>query len=113
MKIKLLSAAVLLSAATLLAGSPRITFTRNVAATYDLAPAERVAVIYAIGDTERVNDFIVDFVDVVGRTGAYRVENASENNHHILRDEAALAALRREHPADAYLGVTAFTCRAR
>lgn len=112
MKIKLLAAAFLLSAATLLAGSPRITFTRNVVATYDLAPAERLAFIYAIGDTEHVNDFVADFIDAVGRAGAYRVENASENNHHLVRDEAALAALRREHPADAYLGVTAFTCRA-
>jgi len=108
----LVAAAVLLNVASLFAASPRIAFSRNVPATYDLAPAERLAVIYAIGDTERVNDFVVEFTDAVGRAGMYHVENASENNHHLVADEAALRALRREHPADAYLGVTAFTCRA-
>src|SRR5207244_10565463 len=37
--------------------------------------------------------------------------NAVENNHHLVADERALQLLRREHPADAYLGVTAFSCQ--
>src|SRR5207247_3091602 len=78
---------------------------------YDLAPAERLTFIYAIGDTELVNDFVADFIDDAGRAGAYRIENAVESNHHLVADEMALQMLRREHPADAYLGVTAFTCR--
>jgi tetratricopeptide (TPR) repeat protein len=112
MKIKVLvAAAVLLNAATLLAAAPRLGFVRALPATYDLAPAERLAIIYAIGDTEQVFDFVVDFIDAVARAGAYRIENATENNRHLIVDEAALRTLRREHPADAYLGVTAFTCR--
>jgi tetratricopeptide (TPR) repeat protein len=107
----LVAAAVLLNAASLFAGAPRVAFLRTIPATYDLA-AEQLAVIYAIGDTERVNDFVAELTGAIERSGAYRVENASENNHHIITDEAALLALRREHPADAYLGVTAFTCRA-
>jgi tetratricopeptide (TPR) repeat protein len=112
MKLKVLvAAAVLLSAASVLAAAPRIGFVRALPATYDLAPAERLTVIYAIGDTEQVFDFVADFIDAVGRAGAYSVENAAENNRHLIVDDAALQALRREHPADAYLGVTAFTCR--
>jgi hypothetical protein len=112
MKTKVLvAAAVLLNAASVFAAAPRIGFVRALPATYDLAPAERLTVIYAIGDTEQVFDFVVDFIDAVGRAGAYRVENAAENNRHLIVDDAALQALRREHPADAYLGVTAFTCR--
>jgi tetratricopeptide (TPR) repeat protein len=111
MKTKVLvAAAVMLNAASLLA-TPRITFVRALAATYDLAPAERLTFIYAIGDSELVNDFVAEFIDDAGRAGAYRIENAVENNHHLAADENALRMLRREHPADAYLGVTAFTCR--
>src|SRR5881409_2957679 len=110
MKSKVLvAAAVLLNAASLFAA--RVTFVRLLPATYDLAPAERLTFIYAIGDSEQVNDFVADFIDATGRAGAYRIENAVENNHHLVADETALQLLRREHPADAYLGVTAFTCR--
>src|SRR5262249_38066066 len=90
--------------------APRITFARHLPAMYDLAPAERLAFIFAIGDSEQVNDFVDDFIDAVSRAGAYRIEHAVENNHHLVADESALRLLRREHPADAYLGVTAFTC---
>src|SRR3954447_18445836 len=104
--------ACLLQAASLFAAAPRIGFVRSLPATYDLAPAERLALIYAIGDTDRVNDFVGDFTDEVARSGAYTTQNAAEGNHHLaLDDAAALQLLRREHPADASLGVTAFTCR--
>jgi hypothetical protein len=106
----LVAAAVLLNATGLFAMAPRIVFVRAVPATYDLAPAEQLVVIYAIGDSEHVNEFVGDFIDAVGRAGAYRIDNAVENNHHLIADENALQSLRREHPADAYLGITAFTC---
>ena len=106
----LVAATVLLNAASVLA-SARITFVRALPATYDLAPAERLAFIYAIGDSEQVNDFVMDFIDAVDRASKYSIENAVENNHHLVADEPALEMLRREHPADAYLGVTAFTCK--
>src|SRR6266498_4059019 len=100
----LVAAAVLLNSASLFAVS-RITFARLLPATYDLAPAERLAFIYAIGDSEQVNDFVADFIDAAGRAGAYRIEHAVENNHPFIADETALQLLRREHPADIYLGV--------
>jgi tetratricopeptide (TPR) repeat protein len=111
MKTKvLIAAAVLLNAASLLA-TPRVTFVRALPATYDLKPAEQLAFIYAIGDSEQVDAFVTDFIDAAGRAGRYRIENAVENNRHLVADESVLQMFRREHPADAYLGVTAFTCR--
>src|SRR5205823_4266500 len=87
MKTKVLvAAAVLLNAMSVFAG-PRISFVRSLPATYDLAPAELLVFIYAIGDSDQVTDFVGDFVDAVGRSGAYRIENASENNHHLPVDD--------------------------
>jgi tetratricopeptide (TPR) repeat protein len=111
MKQKVLAVAAVLLCATAAFAAGRISFVHVLPATYDLAPAERVAFIYAIGDSEYVNDFVMDFIDAAGRAGTYSIESAVENNHHLIADEAALRLLRREHPADAYLGVTAFTCQ--
>src|SRR6266545_595374 len=106
-----LLAVFLFTMATTVAASPRITFTRTVAAPHDLAPAERIAVIYAIGDSDKVLAFVERFVDNVTRAGTLRVTNAVENNHHLAAlDGGDVATLRREHPADAYLGVNQFTC---
>ena len=102
------SLAVLLLVATAASAAPRISFVRRVPAAHDLAPAERVAVIYAIGDSDKVLTFVDRFVDVVARSGALRITNAVENNHHFASIDTA--ALRHDHPADAYLGVNVFTC---
>src|ERR1044071_984912 len=102
------SLAVLLLVATAASAAPRISFVRRVPAAHDLAPAERVAVIYAIGDSDKVLTFVDRFVDVVARSGALRITNAVENNHHCAPSDPA--ALRHDHPADAYLGVNVFTC---
>jgi len=105
------SLAVLLLVATAASAAPRITFVRRVPAAHDLAPAERIAVIYAIGDSDKVLTFVERFVDDVARAGTLRITNAVENNHHYaVLDGTALAALRHDHPADAYLGVNVFTC---
>jgi tetratricopeptide (TPR) repeat protein len=94
-----------------LASGPRIAFTRVVPPPHDLAPAESIAVVYAIGDSSKVTAFVEHFVEYVGRGGALRIENAVDDNRHPARfDEAALKNLRREHPADAYVGVSRFTC---
>lgn len=104
-------ALLLLGVASTAAAAPRISFLRRVPAMHDLAPAERIAVIYALGDSDKVQVFVERFVDVVSRSGTLRVTNAVENNHHVAAlDGAALVALRHDHPADAYLGVNLFTC---
>src|SRR5437763_7666210 len=112
MKEKVLVAAAVLLMATGVFASARVSFVRALPATYDLAPAERLAFIYAIGDSESIYDFVTDFIHAADRAGAYRIEIAVENSHHLVADETALQLLRREHPADAYPGVTAFTCGA-
>ena len=101
---------LLLCGTAALANPPRITFVRTVAPSHDLAPAESLAVIYAIGDSNKIESFVEHFVDIVSRAGAMRIVNAVENNHHMLFDDFALRTVRREHPADAYLGINRFSC---
>ncbi|HXH37492.1 MAG TPA: tetratricopeptide repeat protein [Thermoanaerobaculia bacterium] len=105
-----LVAALVLHAASALANPPRLSFTRTMAPAYDLAPAERLAVIYAIGDSTKIDTFIEHFIDLVSRAGVLRIANAVENNHHLFVDEHSLRAVRRELHADAYLGINRFTC---
>jgi tetratricopeptide (TPR) repeat protein len=88
-----------------------ISFMRVIPAPHDLGPAQRIAVIYAIGDTLKVTTFVEDFVEYVGRGGTLRIDNAVEDNQHLASlDAKALKRLRREHPADAYISVSLFTC---
>jgi tetratricopeptide (TPR) repeat protein len=93
----------------LLAVPVRVTFLRTIRPVHDIN-AERVAVIYAIGDHEKVLTFVDYFVEYAARAGTLRVENAVENNQHAGFSEKALSRLRKEHPADAYVGVSLFTC---
>src|SRR3954447_25654951 len=104
------AAALLLCGTAALANPPRITFMRTMAPAHDLAPAESLAVIYAIGDSNKVESFVEHFVDLVARAGVIHIANAVENNHHMLVDDQSLRMVRREHPADAYLGINRFTC---
>jgi len=104
------TAVLLLCGTAALAKPPRITFTRTMASAHDLSPAESLAVIYAIGDSSKIDAFIEHFVDLVSRAGVLRIVNAVENNHHLIVDDLSLRTVRREHPADAYLGINRFTC---
>jgi tetratricopeptide (TPR) repeat protein len=88
------------------AAGPRLSFTHVVSSPYSLAPGQRIAVIYAIGDHQAVTTFVEDFVDDVDRAGTLRIENAVGENFNA-RD---YRRLRREHPAERYIGVSAFTC---
>src|SRR5258708_203849 len=106
----LIAAALLLCGTAALANPPRITFMRTMAPAHDLAPAESLAVIYAMGDSNKIESFVEHFVDLVSRAGVLRIVNAVENNHHMLVDDLSLRTVRREHPADAYLGINRFTC---
>ena len=111
MKVRFfLALALLLPAASALSSPPRISFTRTMPPAHDLAPAERMAVIYAIGDSPKIEAFVEHFVDLVSRAGVLRIANAVENNQHLIVDEYSLRALRRELHADAYLGINRFSC---
>lgn len=105
-----LAVMALLSAGAALASTPRLTFTRTEAPAHDLAPAERLAVIYAIGDNATIEEFVEHFVDLVSRAGVLHIANAVDNNQHLFVDDRSLRAVRRELHADAYIGVNRFTC---
>jgi len=109
--IRWCTAALALHATAAVALGSHLSFTRIAPAPHDLAPARSIAVVYAIGDNQRITKFVEDFVEYVDRSGTMRVENAVENNQHLSSfDNAAMKRLRQTHPADAYVGVSLFTC---
>lgn len=99
---------------SLLAAQPRVSFVRTVPAQFDLGQAEEVALIYAMGDTHEVAFFIEVLRDRVNDSGLLRLRDASHRTFRFTGeqpDEATMQKLRRNEPADAYLGVHAFACR--
>jgi len=91
--------------------TPRIGFVRILPPPHDLGAQSSVALIYAMGDSDRISTFVDVFSDHTGRE--LHFENAIEHRQHLIGnriDETRFAALRREHPADVYLGVNHFTC---
>lgn len=105
------TALLVLQATAGFAIGPHIAFVRVMPAPHDLSPARSIAVIYAIGDNQKITTFVEYFVEHVDRSGTLRVENAVEDNQHLTAfDGAAMRRLRRQHPADAYVGIGLFTC---
>jgi tetratricopeptide (TPR) repeat protein len=102
--MRTICAALILEATAAFSAGPHISFTRMVSSAYALTPGQRIAVVYAIGDHEAVSAFVENFVDVVDRAGTLRIENAVGENQRDFRK------LRKQHPADKYVGVSAFTC---
>ncbi|HJW94230.1 MAG TPA: tetratricopeptide repeat protein [Thermoanaerobaculia bacterium] len=103
-------AALLLPVIT--SAAPRLNFIRNVPALHELA-GERVTILYAIGDSNKVDTFLDVFADHTNRASTLKVENAVDHAQHLVSastDESTLRRIRRDHPADVYLGVNAFTC---
>jgi len=104
-------AALVLQASAVFAVGPHVAFIRVVPAPHDLSPAKSIAVIYAIGDNQKITTFVENFVEYVDRSRTLRVENAVEDNQHLAKfDSAAMKRLRHDHPADAYVGIGLFTC---
>lgn len=109
-----LFAAVLVTS-TGAAASPRarVSFMRTVAPPHDLGKVERIAVIYAIGDNDKIRTFVDVFLDHANRSGTFRVDDATEHGQHLFGgkpDESTIRHIRREHPADIYIGVNRFSC---
>jgi hypothetical protein len=102
-------ASIVFCATAAFAAGPRLSFTHVVSSPYSLSQGQRIAVIYAIGDHQAVTTFVEDFVDDVDRAGTLRIENAV-GEHFDGRD---FRRLRRLHPAERYIGVSAFTCSGR
>jgi tetratricopeptide (TPR) repeat protein len=109
----LLVAVVLALGSSSLSASSRVTFMRTLPATYDLGRAESIAVVYAIGDNEKISRFVETFVEQMNRSGILRAESAIEYGQHFLTgtpDEGTVQTLRKRHPAEVYIGVNPFTC---
>jgi len=109
-----LSAAVIaaLLLPILAAAAPRLNFIRNVPPLHELG-GERVTILYAIGDSNKIDTFLDVFNDHANRADTLKVENAVEHSQHVvsaLTDESTLKRIRHDHPADVYLGINAFTC---
>lgn len=108
--------ALILAVAHSIEGAPRISFTRTIPAPYDLGNAEDVAVIYAIGDSDKIDTFVAVLVDQTNDAGTLRATNATTRGSHFVADEPdarTIKDLRRNHPADVYLGVKVFTCQTK
>ena len=110
MSRRFLFAAALFVTFPALAGAARITFQRTLRAPHDLG-VDNVAVIFAIGDNQKVSMFVDEFVGYAGRAGTLRIENDVDNNQRLAGfGEAELKKLRKRGGADAYIGISLFTC---
>lgn len=78
----------------LLAVSPRITFDRTIPAPHDLGDVKDIAIVHAIGDTMKIDDFIDLFIDQVNHSGFLSVRDARFTTG----------------PASLHLAVKTFTC---
>lgn len=96
----------------LAAAAPRLNYIRDVPPLHELA-GDRVTILYAIADSDKVATFLEVFTDHANRENTLKVENAVERAQHVVNvstDAFTLRRIRRDHPADVYLGINAFTC---
>src|SRR5258706_13324193 len=107
-KTLLFAAALATLASSASALNPRITFVRTITPVHDLG-AHDVAVIYAMGDHDALSEFLQELVDHANRPGTLRVDNVVEGNRHL----SDFASVKRDHKADVYLGINAFTCEGK
>jgi hypothetical protein len=84
-----------------------VFFERRIPAPFDLADAEEIVVVSAIGDTTAVDFLVEQIAEQTAKGGTLRVRDARGRRHPFLFE-----TLRKNEPADAYLAVRAFTCTA-
>jgi hypothetical protein len=99
-----LSAALATLAVCLDVHAARVSFERIIAAPLDLN-AQDLAVIYAMGDNDRIFTFVDSFIREANQPGTLRVHDATG-----IDRESALRGFRRRYGAQVYLRVTAFSC---
>jgi hypothetical protein len=94
--------------------STRITFWRRLPAAHDLGDARRIAVVYALGDSEQLRTFVDVFVEQSTRSAVFdEVQDLSIAEQHLFGPGTAGSVFRRlrgQYPADVYLGFNHFTC---
>lgn len=102
-------------AAPVFAASPRLAFDRYVPAPYSLGDAENAVVLYALGDSDKLETFLTALVDDTAQA-SLRIDDATRSRQRFVTGDVtpdAIRELHRRHPADAYLGVKAFTCNSK
>ncbi|HEV7920887.1 MAG TPA: tetratricopeptide repeat protein, partial [Thermoanaerobaculia bacterium] len=96
-----------------LAAAPRVSWMRTVPAAHDLGGADHIAVLYAVSDSDKVATFVDIFVDHANRSGMVHVDDVTNHGHHVIGerpDAEVRKRIKREHPADLYIGVNQFSC---
>ena len=91
----------------------RLTFDRTIRPPQSLGSGADIAVVYAIGDNEKINTFLDSFVDQANRSGTLRLLDATGEGRIFSGgriDEKAAKRLRRSYPVDVYARIAAFTC---
>ena len=94
------------------AAAPRVAFVRTITPLHNLGGSE-VVIIYALGDTPKLDTFIDTFLDRTNRSEELRIVSQLEHIKKMRGEEpdpVTIRRLRREHPADVYIGVNHFTC---
>jgi hypothetical protein len=96
-----------------LRAASRLTFTRTVPPPHDLHGAKHLVFIYALGDSDRIRDFVDSLTSLLSRSEFFAVDDVTERSQHLFGakpGDPQIKALHKHHPADLYLGVTLFTC---
>ena len=100
-------------AIAVLFAAPRIAFVRTLPARHAIG-GERAAVIYALGDNDKVTTFVEVFLAHTNREGSIiRVDDAVDRSRHLFGErptEQQIRHLNHDHPADVYLGINHFSC---
>lgn len=94
------------------AAAPHISFVRTIAPLHNLG-GDDVVIIYALGDTPKLDTFIDTFLDRTNRSEELRIDaqlGHIKALHGDLPDSLTIQRIRREHPADVFLGINHFSC---
>src|SRR3954470_18205924 len=105
--------AMILISSPLASAADRIDYMRHVPARYDLANASEIAILYGIGDNDSVETFVSEFAEHTNRAGPIHLADVTAHGAHFIGqkpDDRTIQKLKRENRADAYMGVTRFTC---
>src|SRR5688572_81781 len=78
------------------AGAPRLTFERTIPPPLNLSGATDLAVVYAIGDSDRIGMFLDTFIDQTNRAGVLRVIDGTAPG---------------PDTAEVFIRIASFTCR--
>src|SRR5436305_7285996 len=94
--------------------APRINFTRTLPPLHDIG-TDHSAVIYALGDNDKVTTFVDVFLTHTNRAANLRLDDALDRSRNLIGErpsEKTIRQLNREHPAGVYLGINQFSCNA-